>query len=584
MGNKFVDYLNSMNNADSSNENALAESQVLSEYYDFIKIERKLGEYIYDCLIKDEKKAIILTGHAGDGKTSILIQILNKMGYFNEGKKLLTENELYKNLLFYVKDMSELNEEKRKDALNKFLTYADKGVSSLLISNTGPLINTFKNILNKEQFDELENDLLSRLDNNDLKEIEVCIDSKKSKFTIINMAKLDNIYILEELLDKFIQTNLWESCTKCEANSKCPIYFNYLLCKEHKDRISDIIQKIYLWLKENESRLTVRQIISHLSFAITGNLSCQEIINTTIYKNDVLFDYSFANLFFGYKGTSLIKDSLNIKAIRELNKVSFYKKALHADYKLFVDEKYDMFDEKITNILEEKINANQENLGIAKKKGINIREAFRRYYIMLSDLHGDDYNELIKNILSKSFFQYDHFANQKMTLKEINEIRDIVFIGLYKMYIGVYPSEDEKTLYLTLKKNLDEVQNVQLILGEINKNNDIKIVQEKIKDVFNESNVKFRVYIKFGNSDERLYLNLQTIQYFEQIKNGEIFTSFNPNFTVGINRIRASLLNNYRYNKDYESNENREIRLLIIKREGTENVNIIIEDNDMQVY
>ncbi len=57
MGNKFVDYLNSMNNADSSNENALAESQILSEYYDFIKIERKLGEYIYDYLIKDEKKS-----------------------------------------------------------------------------------------------------------------------------------------------------------------------------------------------------------------------------------------------------------------------------------------------------------------------------------------------------------------------------------------------------------------------------------------------------------------------------------------------------------------------------------------------
>ena len=48
MGNKFVDYLNSMNNADSSNENALAESQILSEYYDFIKIERKLEEYIFN--------------------------------------------------------------------------------------------------------------------------------------------------------------------------------------------------------------------------------------------------------------------------------------------------------------------------------------------------------------------------------------------------------------------------------------------------------------------------------------------------------------------------------------------------------
>ena len=474
MGNKFVDYLNSMNNADSSNENALAESQVLNEYYDYIKIERKLGEYIYNYLIGNEKKSIILTGHAGDGKTSILIQILNKMGYFSDGKKSLKENELYKDLLFYVKDMSELNEEKRKDALNKFLTYADKGVSSLLISNTGPLINTFKSILNKEHFEELEDNLLTRLDNNDLKEIDVCINSQKSKFIIINMAKLDNIYLVDDLIAKFVQPKLWETCINCNETSKCPIYFNYLLCKEHKDRIVDIIQKIYFWLKENESRLTVRQIISHLSFAITGNLSCKDVISKIAYKRDGLFDYSFANLFFGYKGTSIIKESLNIKAISELNKVSFYKNTLHADYKLFVDEKYDMFDEKIISILEEKINTNQENLCLSNKAGINIREAFRRYYIMLSNLYDDDYNKLIKDVLSDSFFKYNKFTSNKINLTERNELRDLVFIGLYKMYIGVYPLEHEETLYLTLKKNLAEIQNVQLILGEINKNNDFK--------------------------------------------------------------------------------------------------------------
>ena len=40
--NAFVDYLNSMNNASGDTAAALAESQVLSEFYEKIQIKRKL--------------------------------------------------------------------------------------------------------------------------------------------------------------------------------------------------------------------------------------------------------------------------------------------------------------------------------------------------------------------------------------------------------------------------------------------------------------------------------------------------------------------------------------------------------------
>ena len=49
-GNEFIDYLNSMNNANSNNKNALAESQVLNDYYKKIQIKRELGEVIYNKL------------------------------------------------------------------------------------------------------------------------------------------------------------------------------------------------------------------------------------------------------------------------------------------------------------------------------------------------------------------------------------------------------------------------------------------------------------------------------------------------------------------------------------------------------
>ena len=135
MCNDFVEYLNSMNNESSATENALAESQVLNKYYDYIKVDRELGDYIYNKLFDGDKKAIILTGHAGDGKTSILIQVLDKLGYFKNGKKSLKQSELYDNKLFYVKDMSELNEEVQSDILKDVLLYPNKGISSFLVSN-----------------------------------------------------------------------------------------------------------------------------------------------------------------------------------------------------------------------------------------------------------------------------------------------------------------------------------------------------------------------------------------------------------------------------------------------------------------
>ena len=148
MENTFVSYLNSMNNAGSDTAAALAESQVLSEYYSRIKIERKLGQYISDRIRSGEKKVFILTGHAGDGKTSILVQVLIDLGMLAPMEKIEVEKEYEKDgiRLYSVKDMSELNSEKQLRFLTKALEAPRNGYSSILISNTGPLLNCFEKI------------------------------------------------------------------------------------------------------------------------------------------------------------------------------------------------------------------------------------------------------------------------------------------------------------------------------------------------------------------------------------------------------------------------------------------------------
>ena len=79
--NSFVDYLNSMNNASSDTIAALAESHVNSPFFRKIQIERNLGKYLSKRISSGEHLAVVLTGHAGDGKTSILVQILQELGF-----------------------------------------------------------------------------------------------------------------------------------------------------------------------------------------------------------------------------------------------------------------------------------------------------------------------------------------------------------------------------------------------------------------------------------------------------------------------------------------------------------------------
>ena len=53
--NEFINYLNSTNNVGGNSTGSLAESQVKSTYYDSVKVDRKLGTYITDCVVVDLK-------------------------------------------------------------------------------------------------------------------------------------------------------------------------------------------------------------------------------------------------------------------------------------------------------------------------------------------------------------------------------------------------------------------------------------------------------------------------------------------------------------------------------------------------
>ncbi|WP_195244856.1 hypothetical protein [Clostridium celatum] len=579
MGNEFINYLNSMNNANGDNINALAEAQVTNKYYSSIRVDRKLGKFIQNKISNGEHKSYIITGHAGDGKTSILVQILKDLNLLAEGESLKVEDVKSRDNIkvMYVKDMSELSEQQQLNLLKKSLDAPKIKASAVLISNTGPLIKSFVNLLgSSEQLkDEIEDTLLKQLDSNKCEEIDIC----GKKFYLINIARIENIGFVSEIINKICDDKLWIECKECSKNELCPMYFNRKCVLENKERVISFIEMYYRWLQENDKRITIRQMLSQISFAFTGNISCENI--TKYYNNKYAkFNLNFANLFFGYRGIQKIDDSNQIKGIDLIEHLELDDCAFEEDYEIFVKENFNYFNDSIGEEIKgiwsqysnqiNNIDENEESEIIDKQHAI--RRAIRRFFLMYG-LSEDNkaLNKLYNQIYGQVFSQYINATTEIMSKRELKKFTKIIYQALYIKNIGVPPTTNND-LYLTLTRNDGSFQSVLLLLAKANeKDLEVKQVSKNVEIEDVERCYVLKLKIR-GNDEFKLTLPL--MMYFYSVVNGEINTEINPALSHGLAELNAKLIKNFR-----EDNDEGVLSLIVNTNNGARKVNIEINED-----
>lgn len=148
--NLYIDYLNSLHNYNAQNENAYGERNIDNPYFKDVMVRVGLCDYIKENLTVKKPHILILTGHAGDGKTSIMYQVLTDMGAEFDVKEKLSEITLPNGAkCLCVKDFSEIPEEEqtnhidRINVMKKSVDMVKNGNYVFMVANTGPLINTF---------------------------------------------------------------------------------------------------------------------------------------------------------------------------------------------------------------------------------------------------------------------------------------------------------------------------------------------------------------------------------------------------------------------------------------------------------
>jgi hypothetical protein len=68
----------------------------------------------------------------------------------------------------------------------------------------------------------------------------------------------------------------WRDCTVCPALTACPIYFNRQRLADA--RIAERLRLLYQTLEHLDIHVTIRDMLIHLAYALTGGLNCEDIL------------------------------------------------------------------------------------------------------------------------------------------------------------------------------------------------------------------------------------------------------------------------------------------------------------------
>lgn len=553
---EYVSYINSLHNYNAQNPNSYGEKNVNNKYFQDVMVEVGLSKYILKRIEEDNPHVIILTGHAGDGKTSIMYQVLTDLGIpFDPDIKICDYKLPSRKKCRCIKDFSEISDEQKGSVLAEALDMPAQGDFVFMVANTGPLINTFGELFDEpEERERAKIELIDSMDSN----TGNVADIKGYKICVINVATVDNTYFATEFVEKLVKDMLWMKCEGCPKSQYCHIYSNRNLIKNNKKRVCEFLNMHYIWLTEHGKRLTIRSMTEQLAYMITGGFNCNEVTMVQAYK------YLFSNLFFGYIGTVINPKAYKIIAVKETSNCGYDSKRMRSDEVLLVNHEFHkVFGKAITKIIKD---AEQKNAYVS-----GWAELLRRAYLFANIVTDEKILEQnYEDVYSKQFRRFLQLRNGKTTPYRTDS--NLVCDALSMIYVGT--TNNDSMIHLTLSRESGIAQNVQLITGTLMTKN-VKIVQRPTKDsLFNGDIKRNSLKLEINKNELQSEITLPLLNYFEELKNGIISTNVDPQLSHGIESLKAEL-------SEMMDDSDEIFEMIILRNSGAKPVSLEITDDGM---
>ena len=517
----FINYINSLHNLNASGVNALAESQSNSPYFDEIYTPFPVVDTIRKLIEGHNNNIVVLTGHAGDGKSTIAFDILKTLQKLDTSYQAKTFKEyeyVDKHNLHVLKDMSELSSDTRSHYLSQ--AFGSKG-NWIIVSNTGPLLTSITEALEHTSLQGKDNlskvlEILSQdldiLDDAaELERLKLDVDGKN--LYIINIAKLDNIEIALQIFQKIIENKAWDLITQNYPTH--PITLNRQTIYNHFDEVIDSIRLTYLYLINYERRLTLRQMLAHLASSITMGYTLTDDIEHTIL---------FSDAFFGRVEADIWHKAKNLKLIELLSRLNLggYT-SLEVENIITSHDAFSDIDEPLKSIIQGYIQ--RDNNSYSSK----IKSSLRRILFMYG-LNAKSKDAKAHFLGSPSIRKFSNWRlDQESFSDDARSIKKACLTALNLFYSS---SQDAKNLNITLKRSDSSVfQIAQLRICSVPESS-FSVDYDAVK------NLPF-FYVK-SNKKIRLDLSLPLLDYIDNILANDISDSLNPIYKTQLEKFKLN--------------------------------------------
>jgi len=570
--NPFVAYLNSLHSLDAGNENAMAESQACNPNFSRIHVEHPLVQDIVDCLSSQSGKSVILTGHAGDGKSTLALAVYKKLKSIDTSEHLSKPLRAREDInlsggisVAVIKDLSEWPPDGR-DALLYEIT--KQGLRVLLISNTGALLDTFYEYVKNRGIEgvaELRPLLLEAMD----AESEY-LDFCGAGFRFYNLALHDNIDIARKVFSRMLSQENWTACANRDCRDRCPIYINVQLFHEEEGLAQKRVFLAYRRMYEYGTRLTMRQFTAHLAYMLTAGLEYQDIRDLMSHpEKPPLSDYLFYNRFFGDNGRGGDDAAVEMPVIKAVRSQGFGERPCpNMERHLWLLIHHDIFQTELPPIVQGELQelrhrgSRMPEKDQDKKQGPTpdqAREQARRLlYFLYQDKDREREKSFLQNFLgSLSILRWMDWQEQeaRLSLKDDNRFRQRIFHVLQEQFTGVRLTEvgglDNNNLYITLNRMRQDIrQSAQVVLAQIDFSRDFRLCLTDPKPPSQRRDLSL---IGQGWLEKiSLELNLPFLDYVLARHHGQVGETLQAAYANRLERLKAELIERCRNNNEEE--------------------------------
>ncbi|MDP4096287.1 hypothetical protein OIN60_05820 [Paenibacillus sp. P96] len=268
--NSFIQYLDQFNVLSPSHAKIYDEYIQSTDQYRFA-IDTNIERFLLS-LFKEAPRSVIMTGNAGDGKTRLCRTVYEQI----TGKPLqkwpisgIVDVPFSGGTLRIVKDLSELTDAVILEELKRLQEVMEKGHVSrhyyLIAANEGKLSKFLSQHPALYPLSQAVNDRFLNHRSND------------RQLHLVNLQDVTSSIYASRIMEEWNREDNWTACERCSRNKNCVIQLNHR--RMSQSLVRNRLVEQYRLLDCLGVHVTMREILIHISYVLTGGLTCEQVMS-----------------------------------------------------------------------------------------------------------------------------------------------------------------------------------------------------------------------------------------------------------------------------------------------------------------